>query len=121
MKCPQLVVGMIACALVTGAALAMSSNTGELKGAAEMVLAAGERGDVAFPHRKHQETLVDCNICHAVFGQEKGSIETLKAEGKLKPKEVMNKQCTKCHKEKKQAGEKTGPTTCTACHKKNEG
>ena len=26
--------------------------------------------------------------------------------------------CTKCHKEKQRAGEKTGPTTCTTCHVK---
>jgi hypothetical protein len=40
----------------------------------------------------------------------------LKAEGTLKKKYVMNKLCTKCHKEKKNAGQKSGPTTCTKCH-----
>ena len=117
----QIVVGIITCTLIAGVALAMSAKTVENKGAAEMVLAGGKRGDVPFPHLKHQEKLIDCGTCHAVFPQEKGAIEALKAEGKLKPKQVMNKQCTKCHKEKKRAGEKAGPTTCKSCHIKNKG
>ena len=96
----------------------MSAGSGETKGAAEMLLAGGQRGDVPFPHLRHQEMLVDCNICHAVFPQKTGAIAALKAAGKLAPKQVMNKQCTKCHREKKRAGEKSGPTTCTACHQK---
>lgn len=121
MRYQKIFIGIIAGALIAGAALAMSADSGQVKGAAEMVLTGGKRGDVPFPHQRHQEILVDCNSCHAVFPQEKGAIDALKAEGKLKPKHVMNKQCTKCHKEKKRAGEKAGPTTCTACHKKNKG
>jgi hypothetical protein len=47
-----------------------------------------------------------------------GAIEALQAQGKLAKKEIMNTQCTKCHKEKQKAGEKAGPTTCTTCHVK---
>lgn len=97
--------------LVAAAAVAV-----ENKGAADMELEGGTRGKVPFPHHQHQTKLVDCKLCHDVFPQEKGVIEKLKKEGKLKPKYVMNKQCTKCHKEKKRAGEKSGPITCKQCH-----
>ena len=86
------------------------------KGAAEMNLAGGTRGKVPFPHHQHQAVLEDCNVCHAVFDQKTGIIEELKAQGKLKKKYVMNKLCTKCHKEKKKAGLKSGPTSCKNCH-----
>ena len=91
----------------------------ENKGAKDIELDGGKQGQVPFPHHRHQTVLEDCNICHSVFPQEKGAIKRLKAEGQLKKKsDVMNKQCTKCHKAKKKAGEKTGPVTCKACHVK---
>ena len=46
-------------------------------------------------------------------------IAELKAQGKLKKKHVMNKLCTKCHKETQKTGEKSGPTTCSKCHIKD--
>ena len=88
------------------------------RGAAEIVLEGGTSGQVAFPHLRHQEKLTDCNICHAAFPQKAGAIEDLKAQGKLAKKQIMNEHCTKCHREKKQAGEKSGPTSCTTCHAK---
>jgi len=97
-----------------GAVFAQTQNTG----AAEIVLEGGTSGSVAFPHQRHQAKLGDCTICHSVFPQKAGAIEELKAQGKLVKKQIMNEQCTKCHKEKKQAGEKSGPTTCTTCHVK---
>lgn len=121
MRLTSFLIGLVVCVLIVGAALAMSSGAVENRGAAEITIEGGKRGDVPFPHQRHQEKLVDCNICHTVFPQEKGAIDALKAEGKLKPKQVMNGQCTKCHKEKKRAGEATGPTTCTSCHIKNKG
>ena len=121
MRLTRFLIGLVACVLFVGAALAMSSKAVENRGAAEITINGGKRGDVPFPHQQHQEKLVECNICHAVFPREKGAIDALKAEGKLKPKQVMNKQCTKCHKEKKRAGEKAGPTTCKSCHIKNKG
>lgn len=89
------------------------------RGAAEIELDGGKRGAVGFPHRRHQQRLTDCGICHAVFPQQKGAIQALKAAGKLKPKQVMNKQCTACHRKMKRAGQKTGPTACTSCHRKS--
>jgi hypothetical protein len=105
-------VGVLSVLMVS--ALAQTQNTGS----AEIVLEGGASGNVRFPHRQHQEKLVDCTICHAAFPQKAGAIEELKAQGKLAKKQIMNEQCTKCHKEKKQAGEKAGPTTCTTCHVK---
>jgi hypothetical protein len=105
-------VGVLFILVVSG--LAQTQNTG----AAEIVLEGGTSGNVRFPHRQHQEKLVDCATCHAAFPQKAGAIEELKAQGKLAKKQIMNEQCTKCHKEKKQAGEKAGPTTCTTCHVK---
>jgi hypothetical protein len=95
-----------------------ASMTSQNKGAASMNLEGGKRGNVPFPHHQHQENLGDCNICHSVFPQKAGSIADLQAEGKIKKKYVMNKLCTKCHKERKKAGEKSGPTTCKKCHVK---
>ena len=85
-------------------------------GAKQMNLAGGSRGDVPFPHLGHQNRLDDCNACHRLFPQAKGSIEKLKAQGKLKSKQVMNKHCIKCHKQEKKAGRASGPTTCAQCH-----
>jgi hypothetical protein len=97
-----------------GAVFAQNQNSG----AAEIVLDGGTSGNVTFPHQRHQAKLVDCTICHSAYPQKAGAIEELKAQGKLAKKQIMNEQCTKCHKEKKQAGEKAGPTTCTTCHVK---
>ena len=85
------------------------------RGAEEMLLSGGKKGDVPFPHRIHQVVLEDCNKCHNLFPQIPGSLEKLKANKKLETKQVM-KRCRNCHKAKKGAGEKTGPTGCKACH-----
>ncbi len=104
------IIAMIASAMV------VSSMATQNKGAENLELNGGNRGNVPFPHRQHQDQIGDCKICHSVFPQKTGSIKELKAEGTLKKKYVMNKLCTKCHKEKKRAGQKSGPTTCTKCH-----
>jgi hypothetical protein len=139
----MIVLVLVALMPVTGGAVALCIADQD-KGAQDIEIAGGKRGDVQFPHRRHQEKLEDCNICHSVFEQKSGSIKELKAQHqekledcnichsvfeqksgsikelkaqrKLKPKHVMNKLCTKCHKAKKRAGEKTGPTTCKKCH-----
>ena len=100
--------------------IALSSAPVENKGAAEIKLPGGERGLVPFPHHRHQDKLGDCEICHSVFPQKAGIIKELKAQGKLKKKHVMNKLCTKCHKQKKKEGLKAGPTTCAKCHIKEQ-
>ena len=104
-------------AMITGVMAANSMAT-QNKGAENIEINGGTRGNVPFPHHQHQERIGDCEICHSVFPQKTGSIEELKADGKLKKKHVMNKLCTKCHKEKKRAGQKSGPTTCKSCHVK---
>jgi len=90
----------------------------ENKGAENISIFGGSRGDVPFPHHAHQNRLKGCNTCHAAFPQEADGIKAMKVAGKLKPKQVMNKQCVKCHKEQKKAGNPTGPTTCSTCHVK---
>ena len=115
MRIVRSVLLLVAFMLVVSGAAALSSSQ-EDRGAAQIELEGGTRGKVPFPHHLHQEKLVDCQTCHAVFEQKSGSIEELKARGKLKKKHVMNKLCTKCHKQTKKAGKKTGPTTCSKCH-----
>ena len=85
------------------------------RGAKEILLSGGKKGDVSFPHSIHQATPVNCDKCHNLFPQKAGSIEKLKANKKLETKQVM-RQCRNCHKAKKKTGEKTGPTGCKACH-----
>jgi len=104
-------VGIILSGVVSTMGLAM-----ENKGAANIQIEGSTRGAVPFPHRIHQDKLGDCKICHAVFPQETQSLAKLKNKRQLKPKEVMNKLCVKCHKAEKKAGNKTGPTTCSKCH-----
>ena len=100
-------------AAVAFAGIAFAGN-----GAETITLKGGSLGDVTFPHKLHQEKLNnDCDACHKLFAQEAGSIEKAIAAGTLKKKEAM-KQCEACHKEKKSAGEATGPTSCKGCHKK---
>ena len=93
--------------------MAMSQN----KGAANMVLQGGKLGSVPFSHHLHQKLIDDCNICHKAFSQAAGSIEKLKAEGKLKKKEAMD-QCVDCHKKEATTDGKALPTKCGECHKK---
>ena len=88
------------------------------KGTKEIKLDGGNRGAIDFPHHMHQSTIGDCNACHDVFPKTPGAIKGLIEQKKLKKKQVMNKTCLQCHKAKKKAGEKTGPTKCSACHVK---
>ena len=93
--------------VLTAASIALSGAPVENKGAAEITIPGGTRGPVRFPHHQHQNKLVDCKICHSLYPQKAGIIEELKTAGTLKKKQVMNKQCTKCHKQKKKEGIKT--------------
>jgi hypothetical protein len=115
MKVKVLAVLMLMSLIMVGSWMAVSWAN-DNKGAERIELNGGQRGNVSFPHRQHQNNLGDCKICHSVFPQKAGIIAELKAEGKLKQKHVMNKLCTKCHKEKKKAGQPSGPTTCSKCH-----
>ncbi|MEZ4526720.1 MAG: cytochrome c3 family protein [Desulfobacterales bacterium] len=106
---------LIAFGVLCMAVLAIAEQN---RGAEKIVLKAGNMGDVTLPHQQHQTALGDCKLCHDLFAQEAGIIDKMKAESKLKAKQVMNDQCIACHKEKKKEGVKTGPTSCSACHKK---
>ena len=105
----------ISAAMVWIAGLSVAETN---KGAKEVVIPAGNQGNVNFPHQQHQEALKDCLLCHDLFPQQPGAIQDLKQKGTLAQKQVMNKQCVKCHKSKKEAGEKSGPVTCSQCHTK---
>ena len=90
------------------------------KGPEQIILTDGSsQGPVNFPHHRHQKALDEnCMVCHALFAQAPGSIAKAKSEGKLSPKQVMNSLCIQCHRDRKQAGQTSGPTSCTKCHKK---
>ena len=90
------------------------------KGARSIVLEGGKSGIVNFPHYLHQDNIKNCNVCHDLFPQQAGVIQYLKNQEKLKKKQVMNKNCLKCHRAKKKAGEKSGPTKCKECHTLND-
>ena len=115
MKLLLIVISLVALMAVSFLAVSLAT---ENQGAENIVLEGGKRGNISFPHRQHQKNLSDCQICHSVFAQEPGIIQKLKTQGTLKKKYVMNKLCTKCHKEKKKAGQPSGPTTCAKCHVK---
>ena len=96
----------------------LAQENNDVKGAEKMELNAGSKAKVPFPHKMHQEKLGDCNACHALFPRKQGAIDELKAQEKLKKKQVMNTVCIKCHKAEKDAGKKAGPTSCSVCHSK---
>jgi hypothetical protein len=86
-----------------------------------IVLDGGRTGEVTFPHKKHGEALKDdCDACHALFPQEPGAIDKLKAGGKLEKRQVMN-SCTACHKSRIKEKQPAGPVSCKGCHTKKEG
>ena len=106
-------------ALLLASAVAMAGF--QQRGADQMVLEGGKTGLGPFPHHRHQAALGDdCTVCHALFPQKAGSIEALKAEGRLTQKTVMN-NCTKCHRKLAKAGRPTGPTSCKQCHSRKGG
>jgi hypothetical protein len=103
-------------ALVMGLTLPLAAADAAGQGPDRIDIYGGKRGKVPFPHAKHQATLKDCNICHGIFPQKTDAIKTLKDEGAIKPKKVMNQQCIKCHRKAKRAGQTHGPVTCATCH-----
>ena len=99
-----------------GLMLAASVALAELNAGKEaMILSGGKPGDVAFPHKLHQDALQSCDACHSMFGQQTGAIQAQVAAGELKPKQVMN-SCTNCHRQEAAEGRTSGPTSCKGCH-----
>ena len=111
MRYPVFLVLILLAILVSASGFANGNQ-----GAAEIQIDGGNRGVVPFPHQAHQNRISDCNACHAVFPQEPQALIKQKQAGQLKPKWVMNKQCVKCHRTEKKAGNPSGPTTCAKCH-----
>ena len=71
--------------------------------AADVITLPAKNGNITFEHKKHQDMLKDCKLCHE------------KAPGKIEGlgKDWAHKTCKGCHEEKK-----AGPTKCGECHKK---
>jgi flavoprotein len=69
----------------------------------DVITLPAKNGNVTFTHKKHQEALKDCKLCHE------------KAPGKIEGlgKDWAHKTCKGCHAEKN-----AGPTKCGDCHKK---
>ena len=108
------IVSIIAIIIFTGATAVAVQN----QGAKSIMLDGGKKGEVDFPHHLHQNTMGDCSACHDFFPKTEGIIKDFKKQGELKKMQVMNKICIKCHRLKKEAGEKAGPTKCSQCHVK---
>lgn len=85
-------------------------------GRPELTINAGSKGPVFFKHQLHQTVVGDCGVCHKDFEKKAGALDEAKKTGALQAKQVMNKTCLACHREKRKAGEKSGPTNCSACH-----
>lgn len=108
-----------ACIAVAGLSLIPVSGimAQEDAGRPELTVNAGRKGPVPFKHQLHQTMVKDCLVCHKDFEKKPGALNEAKKSGALKSKQVMVKTCIACHKAKKNAGEKSGPTTrCSACH-----
>jgi hypothetical protein len=81
MKVDLLLILILSVCLSIPAATAVTNQ-----GAEQIGLNGGSGGKVAFPHRRHQTKLGDCNICHQLFPQTPGAIDAMKASGQLAKK-----------------------------------
>ena len=88
----KIVIAMIATVAFAGTAIA-----------ADVIELPAKNGNISFPHKKHQEKLKDCKLCHE---KGPGKIEGL-------GKDWAHKTCKGCHTDKG-----AGPTKCGECHKK---
>jgi len=79
--------------------------------------ASGHMGKVQFPHRVHQKTLGNCQICHKLFPKKADAIQSAIKAGTLHKMQVMNDLCKACHQKRKSEGKAAGPTDCRGCHK----
>ncbi len=103
--------------MCVGMALAVEAPKDSLTLKAEKM----KKPAVIFLHTNHSK---ECVSCHHMMKE--GEVEVKKCtECHLDKKDktpsaktAMHKNCKDCHKEMKKKGEKTGPTKCSACHKK---
>ena len=110
----RIILTILLLSFLVGAVVVAAQNQGNK----EIKIDGGKRGAITFPHHLHQDVLGNCNACHSIFPKSPGAIKELIVKKELKKKQVMNKTCIKCHKEKKKAGENAGPTRCSECHVK---
>ena len=90
--------------LIAAAALTVFSAGMALAAGPEVITLKASMGNVAFPHKKHQDLLKNCTACH------------VKTPGKIEGfgKDWAHKTCKDCHAEKKIGVEEK----CKFCHKK---
>lgn len=76
-----------------------SADTGS---AADIIVLPSESGKIIFTHKKHQDAIRDCTVCH------KTAPGTIKENGQYRPHQL----CIGCHEKKK-----AGPIDCLGCHR----
>jgi cytochrome c553 len=90
--------------LIAAAALIVFTAGMALAAGPDTISLPSKKGNISFPHKKHQEQLKNCTLCHEKSAG--GKIEGLNMTW-------AHKTCRGCHEEKKM-----GPTSCGDCHKK---
>lgn len=115
----RLLAGIVGIILLFAAMLNAATQTEADNGAEEIMIDAGPKGTVFFPHRQHQESEgINCQTCHDLFPREPNVINRLIKEGTLSPRQVMNALCISCHRKTATAGKPSGPRSCSTCHGK---
>lgn len=69
----------------------------------DVITLPASMGAVSFPHRKHQELLKECGVCHSLVPDKIAELG----------KDWAHSICKGCH-----TTMKSGPTSCSGCHKK---
>ena len=94
-----------------------------------------KRPAVNFPHDIHMDAFADqdCGVCHHSYDEASGSLtyetgnegyckdcHTAEQDGNMPAlREAFHGSCTVCHRKTiKAKADKSGPTTCGECHKK---
>jgi hypothetical protein len=92
------------CSTIVATVVAISLSSFVFAAGPDVIELPASKGNVTFPHLKHQENLKDCTKCH-----------TSETGGKIEGfgKDIAHNTCKKCHSE---SGK--GPTSCSACHNK---
>ena len=94
------IIATIAALAIVGAATAMAAGPDTIE-----LDKTGNKGKIAFPHKKHQEALkISCATCHT---DAPGKIAGFKGMG------PGHKLCKDCHSKNK-----PDTAVCTFCHKK---
>ena len=90
----------------------------------ENITFKSEKGDVAFPHKAHQDLGYACMTCHHYLENEADTPdqkchECHTADSEVTAKDAFHKNCRDCHKDyKKEHKDSAAPTSCSKCHAK---